>query len=85
MISSFDGAKFITLPENFCLTKRDKRLIEINKVTIHRCNPNLSLSQSILNFIIDLNLVGTFNVMRLAAELMDKNEPDELWENQYIL
>ena len=25
-------------------------------------------------FIIDLNLVGTFNVMRLAAELMDKND-----------
>lgn len=25
--------------------------------------------------IINLNLVGTFNVMRIAAELMDKNEP----------
>ena len=25
-------------------------------------------------FIIDLNLVGTFNVMRISAELMDKNE-----------
>ena len=28
-------------------------------------------------FIINLNLVGTFNVMRIAAELMDKNEADE--------
>ena len=28
-------------------------------------------------FIIDLNLVGTFNVMRLAAALMDKNEADD--------
>ena len=28
-------------------------------------------------FIINLNLVGTFNVMRIAAELMDKIEPDE--------
>ena len=31
----------------------------------------------IFKFIIDLNLVGTFNVMRLGAELIDINEPDE--------
>ena len=31
-------------------------------------------------FIINLNLVGTFNVMRIAAELMDKNEPDQKGE-----
>ena len=56
LISSFDGMKFITLPENFFLTKRDEKLIEINNVKIHRTNPNLSLSQSILNFMNDLNL-----------------------------
>ena len=31
-------------------------------------------------FIVNLNLVGTFNVMRIAAELMDKNEPNEKGE-----
>ena len=36
-------------------------------------------------FIIDLNLVGTFNVMRLAAELMDKNEPDEKGEKGVLI
>jgi len=36
-------------------------------------------------FIIDLNLVGTFNVMRLAAELMDKNELTESGEKGVII
>ena len=36
-------------------------------------------------FIIDLNLVGTFNVMRLAAELMDKNNPDAQGEKGVII
>jgi len=36
-------------------------------------------------FIIDLNLVGTFNVMRLAADLMDKNEPEEDGEKGVII
>ena len=36
-------------------------------------------------FIIDLNLVGTFNVMRLAAELMDKNDPDAKGEKGVII
>ena len=31
----------------------------------------------IFQFIINLNLVGTFNVMRLGAELIDKNKEDE--------
>lgn len=36
-------------------------------------------------FIVDLNLVGTFNVMRLAAELMDKNDPDAQGEKGVII
>lgn len=36
-------------------------------------------------FIINLNLVGTFNVMRIAADLMDKNEPDEKDEKGVII
>ena len=36
-------------------------------------------------FIINLNLVGTFNVMRLSAELMDKNEPDNKGEKGVII
>ena len=36
-------------------------------------------------FIIDLNLVGTFNVMRLAEELMDKNEAGEDGEKGVII
>ena len=36
-------------------------------------------------FIINLNLVGTFNVMRIAAELMDKNEPDDGGEKGVII
>tara|TARA_B100000029_G_scaffold511626_1_gene606180 strand:+ start:1518 stop:2288 length:771 start_codon:yes stop_codon:yes gene_type:complete len=36
-------------------------------------------------FIIDLNLVGTFNVMRLSASLMDKNEPDVKGEKGVII
>ena len=36
-------------------------------------------------FIINLNLVGTFNVMRLSAELMDKNNPDDNGEKGVII
>ena len=36
-------------------------------------------------FIIDLNLVGTFNVMRLTAEVMDKNDPDAQGEKGVII
>ena len=36
-------------------------------------------------FIVNLNLVGTFNVMRIAAELMDKNEPNEKEEKGVII
>ena len=36
-------------------------------------------------FIVNLNLVGTFNVMRIAAELMDKYEPNDKGENGVIL
>jgi len=39
----------------------------------------------IFKFIIDLNLVGTFNVMRLASELIDKNEPDSKGEKGVII
>ena len=39
----------------------------------------------IFKFIIDLNLVGTFNVMRLGAELIDKNEPDSKGEKGVII
>ena len=39
----------------------------------------------IFKFIIDLNLVGTFNVMRLGAELIDVNEPDEKGEKGVII
>ena len=56
LISDFDGMKFITLPEDFVLTRRDKKLIEKNEVEIHRTSPHISLSQSILNFINNLNL-----------------------------
>ena len=36
-------------------------------------------------FIVNLNLVGTFNVMRIAADLMDKNDPDEKGEKGVII
>tara|TARA_A100001015_G_scaffold205477_1_gene229729 strand:- start:3792 stop:4562 length:771 start_codon:yes stop_codon:yes gene_type:complete len=39
----------------------------------------------IFKFIIDLNLVGTFNIMRLGAELIDSNEPDEKGEKGVII
>ena len=39
----------------------------------------------IFKFIIDLNLVGTFNVMRLGAELIDVNEPDRKGEKGVII
>ena len=39
----------------------------------------------IFKFIIDLNLVGTFNVMRLGAELIDSNEPDDKGEKGVII
>ena len=39
----------------------------------------------IFKFIIDLNLVGTFNVMRLGAELIDKNDPDSKGEKGVII
>ena len=39
----------------------------------------------IFKFIIDLNLVGTFNVMRLGAELIDSNEPDAKGEKGVII
>ena len=34
---------------------------------------------------IDLNLVATFNIARLAAERMSKNEPDENGERGVLL
>ena len=39
----------------------------------------------IFKFIIDLNLVGTFNVMRLGAELIDVNNPDDKGEKGVII
>jgi len=39
----------------------------------------------IFKFIVDLNLVGTFNVMRLGSELIDMNEPDENGEKGVII
>ena len=39
----------------------------------------------IFKFIVDLNLVGTFNVMGLGAELIDVNEPDEKGEKGVII
>jgi NAD(P)-dependent dehydrogenase (short-subunit alcohol dehydrogenase family) len=39
----------------------------------------------IFKFIIDLNLVGTFNVMRLCAELIDENDPDKEGEKGVII
>src|SRR6056300_1475428 len=39
----------------------------------------------IFKFIIDLNLVGTFNVMRLGAELIDVNEPDDKGEKGVVI
>src|SRR6056300_1160480 len=39
----------------------------------------------ILKFIIDLNLVGTFNVMRLGAELIDLNDPDNKGEKGVVI
>ena len=39
----------------------------------------------IFKFIIDLNLVGTFNVMRLGAELIDVNDPDEKGEKGVVI
>jgi NAD(P)-dependent dehydrogenase (short-subunit alcohol dehydrogenase family) len=39
----------------------------------------------IFKFIIDLNLVGTFNVMRLCAELIDKNTADGEGEKGVII
>ena len=39
----------------------------------------------IFKFIIDLNLVGTFNVMRLGAELIDLNDPDEKGEKGVVI
>ena len=39
----------------------------------------------IFKFIIDLNLVGTFNVMRLCAELIDKNTADAEGEKGVII
>ena len=39
----------------------------------------------IFKFIIDLNLVGTFNVMRLGAELIDLNVPDKKGEKGVVI
>ena len=39
----------------------------------------------IFKFIIDLNLVGTFNVMRLGAELIDANDPDDKGEKGVVI
>ena len=35
--------------------------------------------------VIDINLTGTFNVLRLAAELMERNEPNEDGERGTIV
>jgi len=79
LISSFNGIKFVTLPDNFDLSLRDKNLIELNKVKIHWTNPNLSLSQSILSFLnaIDSNTLSRFCMLHgdtLFEQIEDLND-----------
>ena len=73
LISDFNGMKFITLPEDFVLTRRDKKLIENNEVEIHRTSPHISLSQSILNFINNLNLDSSFSLYMLHGDTLFKD------------
>ena len=65
--------KFITLPEDFVLTRRDKKLIEKNEVEIHRTSPHISLSQSILNFINNLNLDSSFSLYIFHGDTLFKD------------
>ncbi len=51
LVKDFKATIIISLPNDFKLLKRDVTLLSDNKVYIHRTDPNLSLNESILNFI----------------------------------
>lgn len=57
LLKDFKGSKFISLPYNYKLASRDMDLMQNNDIKIHRTNPELSLSLSILGFLnaLDLN------------------------------
>ena len=50
-IKDFDTTKVITLPDNYKLLQRDESFLTKNNISIHRTNPNLSLAESIVDFI----------------------------------
>jgi hypothetical protein len=72
LITNFDGRKFLTLPDDFNLLERDKNLIERNNVCVHRTDPSISLKQSILNFINDLNLDDLSKLYLLHGDTLFK-------------
>lgn len=73
LIIDFDGKKFITLPEDFILTRRDEKIIAKNDVEIHRTSPHISLSQSIINFINHFNLDSSYNLYLLHGDTLFKD------------
>ena len=51
LIKHFKATKIISLPDDFCLLRRDVELLSENDINIHRTDSNLSLNDSILKFI----------------------------------
>lgn len=56
LIENFIGKKFISLPEDFTLKKRDHELLRKSNVNIYRTDAKLKLSELIVRFIDDIGL-----------------------------
>lgn len=82
LIKNFNCRKFITLPDNYELLERDKKLLDSNNVKIHWINPNLNLAQSLLSFIHALDLNGSSELFILHGDTSFKalkEEPNLLY------
>lgn len=73
LLKEFKGRAFISLPDNYNLLSRDRDLLLKNNIKVHRTNPNLNLSQSILGFINDLDLVGNSRLFILHGDTLFKS------------
>ena len=70
----------------------EKAVSEFGKLDILMCNPAIQIEKTIpetteeeWDRVIDLNLISTFNIARLAAAQMSQNDPDENDERGVII
>ncbi len=73
LIKNLDVNKFLTIPNNYNLSTKDKLFLSSNNINVYRVDPNISLCKSILNFCISNNVydVPSFYILH-GDTLFDK-------------